>query len=274
MCIRDSFGKVGRNTIIKHAVQEARKGTRLVVGKYLENGQDINELKNDEDLFQPPQKMQPDAVKLHELADTKYIEPTVKDIDKKSGRGMTGHIAKHKQTALDVDDLYKLHLGKDVDNFKHRPIDFAAKESFGHPVHRLETIRALVAGDDGAPPILDRTKKEGYTNLHYTPRSARMGTSIEAAHTTITVKRVVHLCMLDHLTAEGIIYPDDDGGRTITNPATGNPWTWEEFRDTVIWGDTINHRITHWIVHNAISQWNDTMSVSYTHLTLPTKRIV
>lgn len=255
----EHFGKVGRNTIIKNAVHEARKGTRLVVGKYLENGQDINELKNDEDLFQPPQKMQPDAVKLHELADTKYIEPTVKDIDKKSGRGMTGHIAKHKQTALDVDDLYKLHLGKDVDNFKHRPIDFAAKESFGHPVHRLETIRALVAGDDGAPPILDRTKKEGYTNLHYTPRSARMGTSIEAAHTTITVKRVVHLCMLDHLTAEGIIYPDDDGGRTITNPATGNPWTWEEFRDTVIWGDTINHRITHWIVHNAISQWNDTM---------------
>lgn len=250
------FGGVGRNTIIKNAVHEARKGTRLVVGAFLKNG--LDSLDYDDNLFKPPQKMQPDAIKLHELADTKWIEPTVKDIDKKSGRGMTGHIAKHKQTAIDDQKLYKLHLG-DVDNFKHRPTEFAAKEPFGHPVHRLETIRALVAGDDGAPPILDSSKKEGYTNLHYIPRSARMGTSIEAAHTTITVKRVVHLCILDHLTAEGIIYPGDDGGETITNPATGNPWTWEEFRDTVIWGDTINHRITHWIVHNAISQWNDTM---------------
>lgn len=261
----ENFGDVGRNTIIQKAVDEARKGTRLVVGAYLKQNGDFNALEGDENLFTPPRHLGFEAVKLHDLADTKYILGTVKAIDKHSGRTMGGHIAKYKQTAFDDEHLYSYHGFSEPGNF--RPPDFENDEVPGHPRHRLETIRALVAGDDGSPPIPDPSKcldskgnvNETVTNLQYTPRSARMGIAIEAAHTTITVKRVVHLCMIDHLTAEGDIYPDDDGIETIINPTSGNPWTWEEFRDTVIWGDTINHKIQQWIVHNAILQWNDTM---------------
>ena len=265
MWLKDFVKDSGRNNIIQNAVNRAREAARYVVGKYLTDGYDG--LEEDDTILSPPSNLQFTAFDVHELADTKHILNDVKQIDKESGRGMTGHIAKYKQTALDNNDLYKKHL--DVSDM---PFKMAEMEEgdIGNPIHRLETIRALVAGDDGAPPIPDNSKKETYINLQYSPRSARMGIAIEAAHTTITVKRVVHLCMIDHLTAEGIIYPGDDGGITIPNPdkldEDGNqqPWTWEDFRygdfESAIWPESYNNnnKIQRYIAHNAITAWNDT----------------
>ena len=254
------FGEVGRNTIIGKAVSRARLGTRRVVESWLENG-DFREMQTDPRLTAPTANTGYEAIELYELANSDEIERTIKDIAHESGRKMAGHIAKHKQTALGDPTLYDHHVGsmQGYDREAHyRPVNMGTHDVAGHPTHLLETIRGLVAGDDGAPPIPDPRRTTSNTNLHYWPRSARQGTSIEAAHTTITNRRVCHLCIVDHLTAEGIIYPEDDGGETIEHPYTGKPWTWEELRSEVIFGPTKNRKLQHWINHNAISEWNDT----------------
>ncbi len=256
----DDFGEVGRNTIIGNAVSRARLGTRRVVDSWLKNG-DFKEMAADPRLTAPTANTGYEAIELYELANSDEIERTIKDIAHESGRKMAGHIAKHKHTALDVPALYKHHVGSMPDYDPHanyRPVNMTKLDIAGHPTHLLETIRGLVAGDDGAPPIPDPHRSTSNTNLHYWPRSARQGTSIEAAHTTITNRRVCHLCIVDHLTAEGIIYPEDDGGETIEHYETGEPWTWEQLRSEVIWGTPKNRKLQHWINHNAISAWNDT----------------
>ena len=265
----DEFVKdSGRNSIIGNAVKNARRGTRHVVDAFLQTGGNFIGMygyqakANYPSLTAPTTNTGYDAIELYELANSDEIERTIKDIAHESGRKMAGHIAKHKHTALDDSALYDHHVGKMQGydrNAHYKPANMTKDDVAGHPIHILETIRGLVAGDDGSPALPDPRRPTSNTNLHYWPRSARQGTSIEAAHTTITNRRVCHLCIIDHLTAEGIIYPDDDGKRTITNPETGKPWTWEELRNDVIFGPTKNNKLQHWINHNAISEWNDTM---------------
>jgi len=256
------FGEVGRNTIIGKAVKNARLGTRRVVESWFKNG-DFKVMASDPNLQAPTGNTGYDAIKLHDLANSDWIESTIKDIAHESGRKMGGHIAKHKHTALDDPELYDIHVGSMQGynrDMHYKPVNMTKADVIGHPIHLLETIRALVAGDDGAPALPDPYRPTSITTLHYWPRSARQGKSIEAAHTTITNRRVCHLCIVDHLTAEGDIYPNDDGGETITNPFTGRPWTWDELRNEVIWPDKgkNNNKLQHWINHNAITEWNDT----------------
>ena len=265
--VEDFVVDSGRNNIIGNAVKNARRGTRHVVDAFLQTGGNFDEMYGYQakpgypSLTAPTANTGYEAIELYELANSDEIEKTIKDIAHESGRKMAGHIAKHKHTALDDIALYDHHVGKMPGydrNAHYKPANMTKDDVAGHPIHILETIRGLVAGDDGSPALPDPRRPTSNTNLHYWPRSARQGTSIEAAHTTITNRRVCHLCIVDHLTADGIIYPDDDGKRTIINPKTRKPWTWEELRNDVIFGPTKNNKLQHWINHNAISEWNDT----------------
>jgi len=256
----DRFGKAGRNTVIEEAVRRVRLKTRQAVDAFLRH-MGYNELQQPQ-FHQPSNQQNNNLIDLDDLTDTDTVLPAVKTITDKSGRAMSGHISEHRQTAIDDNDLYVLHLGGDNigGGFK---MSNMVNGDIGKLKHKLETIRALVAGDDGAPPIPDSSKPQTKTTLEYSPRSARQGKAVEAAHTTITVKRVVHLCLLDHLTAEGPIEPRDDGVATQNiDPLTRQPWEWNEFRNYMFNregygnGNKLN-KLQQYIVHNAIQEWNN-----------------
>lgn len=257
----DRFGHAGRNTVIEEAVQRVRLATRTTVDAFLRH-MDYTELQQHQ-FHQPSNQQNNQLIDLDDFTnDASRTLNKVKIITDKSGRKMSGHISEHRQTAINDDDLYIHHLG-DVDIGEGFKMSNMANDDIGKLKHMLETIRALVAGDDGAPPIPDSSKVESRTTLKYSPRSAREGTAVEAAHTTVTVKRVVHLCLLDHLTAEGPIEPLDDG--TATNnidQKTGNPWEWDDFRNFMFAREAYNgcqkqHKLQQYIVHNAIQEWNN-----------------
>ena len=256
----NEFGKCGRNTVIGGAVRRVRLATRQTVDAFLSGG--YNELA-DVRFHQPSTQQNNQLIDLDDFTnDASRTLGKVKTITDKSGRAMSGHISEHRQTAIDDDDLYVHHLGGgDIGGgFK---MSNMVTDDIGKLKHRLETIRALVAGDDGAPPIPDSSKTESRTTLKYSPRSAREGKAVEAAHTTITVKRVVHLCLLDHLTAEGPIEPRDDGNATtVQDQKTGRPWEWNNFRNFMFAreayaGGPKQHKLQQYIVHNAIQEWNN-----------------
>ena len=109
-----------------------------------------------------------------------------------SARSMSGATQKYQWTKLPkerVEHLLGKHIEKsnydpDWEEFDYEKIGAVNADKTCEAHAELEFMRHCVAGCDGLPPMLNNRGK-------WEPRSARMCKSVEAAHTTISLKAVI-----------------------------------------------------------------------------------